>query len=125
MNLHAIVAPVVASVNPWVTAQYRQPSGLYTTAADGTRVPTYLPDVPLQVQRQALSSADLKQMDGLNLGGEKAALYVQGGIKNAVRSDQRGGDLFLMQDGTTWLVTQVLENWAATGGWTKVACVRQ
>lgn len=125
MNLSAIAGPIVAAVNPWVTAQYRQPSGTYTTAADGTRAPAYLADVPLQVQRQALSASDLRQLEGLNLGGEKAALYVQGDIKGVVRADQRGGDLFLMPDGTTWLVAQVLENWAATGGWTKVACVRQ
>lgn len=125
MNLHALVAPIVAAVNPWITAQYRQPTGTYTTASDGTRSPAYLADVPLQVQRQALSSADLRQLDGMNLGGEKAALYVQGDIKSVVRGDQRGGDLFLMPDGTSWLVVQVLENWAITGGWTKVACVRQ
>lgn len=125
MNLHALAGPIVAAVNPFVTAQYRQPDGTTTTAADGKRTPGYLADVPMQVQRQALSSADLRQLDGLNLGGEKAALYVQGDIKAVVRADQRGGDLFVMPDGTTWLVAQVLENWGTTAGWTKVACVRQ
>ena len=56
MNLHAIAGPIVATVNPWVLAQYRQPTGTYTTAADGTRTPSYLPDVDLLVQRQALAS---------------------------------------------------------------------
>lgn len=125
MNLHSIVGPIVAAVNTWVTAQYRQHAGTYATAADGKRTPNYIADVDMQVQRQALSANDLKQLDGLNLGGEKAALYVQGDIKAVVRGDQRGGDLFVMPDGTAWLVAQVLENWAATGGWTKVCVVRQ
>jgi hypothetical protein len=125
MNLHAIAGPIVAAVNPWVLAQYRQPAGTYTTAADGTRTPDFLPDVDLMVQRQALSPSDLRQIEGLNLGGEKAALYVQGDIKGTVRGEQRGGDLFVMPDGTTWLVVQALENWGTTAGWTKVACVRQ
>ena len=125
MNLHAIAGPIVAIVNPWVLAQYRQPTGTYTTAADGTRTPIYLPDVDLLVQRQALSPSDLRQIEGLNLGGEKAALYVQGDIKGTVRGEQRGGDLFVMPDGTTWLVVQALENWGTTAGWTKVAVVKQ
>ena len=125
MNLHSIAGPLVAIVNPWVVAQYRQSSGTYTTASDGTRTPTFLPDVEVLVQRQALSPADLRQVEGINMGGEKAALYVQGDIKGTVRADQRGGDLFVMPDGTTWLVVQALENWGTTAGWTKVACVRQ
>jgi hypothetical protein len=123
--LHSIAGPIVAAVNPWVLAQYRQPAGTYTTASDGTRTPDFLPDVDLLVQRQALSPSDLRQIEGLNLGGEKAALYVQGDIKATVRGDQRGGDLFVMPDSTTWLVVQALENWGTTAGWTKVACVRQ
>lgn len=125
MNLHAIAGPIVALVNPWLTVQYLQHAGTYTTAADGKRTPNYLPAVDVQVQRQPLTANDLKQLDGINLGGEKAALYVQGDIKAVVRGDQRGGDVFVMPDGTHWLVVQPLEGWGVTAGWTKVAVVRQ
>jgi hypothetical protein len=125
MNLHALAGPMVAAVNPWVIAQYRQPDGTYATAADGKRVPNYLPDVDVQVQMQMLTYKDLTQIQGINQGGEKRALYVMGDIRAISRPDQRGGDLFLLPDGSTWLVSQVLENWAATVGWTKVAVVRQ
>ena len=81
MNLHAIAGPIVAIVNPWVLAQYRQPTGTYTTAADGTRTPIYLPDVDLLVQRQALAGAQagldhgraaqrFTQLVGNDAGGE-------------------------------------------------------
>lgn len=125
MNLHGLVGGIVAAVNPWVTAQYRQAAGTYTTAADGKRAPTFLPDVDLDVQMQALTYQDLVQLQGLNLGGEKRALYVAGDIRAVDRPDKRGGDLFVMPDGTIWLVAQILENWNTTAGWTKVAIVKQ
>lgn len=125
MNLHLIAGPIVAAVNPWVNAQHLAASNSYTTAPDGERTPGAPTSTSVQVQMQALAFDELKQVNGLNIQGEKRALYVNGEIKGVARQDGRGGDLFVMPDGTTWLVVLVLENWAATGGWTKVAVVRQ
>ena len=55
MNLSALAGGYVATVNPWVTAQYLQNAGTYTTANDGKRTPTYLDAEPMAVQMQALS----------------------------------------------------------------------
>lgn len=126
MNLGAIAGPIVAAVNPWLAGQYRQPSGAVTTASDGTRTPAYATAVSVQIQAQALTWGDLQQMTGVNVQGEKLALYVQGDWKGVARQDMRGGDLLtITDDGSKWLVIQVLENWQRTGGWVKVACVRQ
>jgi hypothetical protein len=39
-----------------------------------------------------------------------------------VRTDQKGGDLLTMPDGSVWLVAMVLEHWA---DWTSVAITLQ
>lgn len=124
MNLHAIAGAYVAAVNPWTIAQYRQSTGS-TTAIDGKRTPTYAPAVSVLTQMQALTAEDLAQLSGLNVQGEKRALYVTGDWKGVDRPDMRGGDLFTLADGSTWLVAQVLENWFSMSGWAKVAATRQ
>jgi hypothetical protein len=114
MNLHGIVAPAIAAVNPFVQATLRRSTG-YTTAGDGTRSPIYA-DSTISVQVQALSADDLRQMDGLNIQGVHRAVYANGAIMGAVRVGQKGGDLIVFAPGTlpegdTWLATQVLEQW--------------
>lgn len=124
MNLHNIVGPIVAAVNPFTKATLQISTG-YTTAADGTQVPAYAPAIAVTVQRQALQYNDLVQIQGLNIQGEKAAFYVSGNWQGVVRPDRKGGDILTLADGTVWLVVQVLENWSSTDGWAKVAAVRQ
>lgn len=124
MNLHNIVAPCIAAVNPMITAAWKQSSGA-TVAPDYSRTPQYVTVNGVQVQSQALTYKDLMQLDGINLGGESRAYYVNGNIEGVSRPDARGGDLFELTDGSTWLVVHVLENWSFTSGWTKCAVVKQ
>lgn len=124
MNLHSLVGPAIAAVNPMLVAQFQQSAGS-TTQADGTRVPAYAAAVPVQAQCQALSFKDLQQISGLNLNGEKLAMYVNGLWEGVARPAAKGGDLLTLPDGSIWLVAQQLENWSRTAGWTKVAAVRQ
>lgn len=124
MNLSGIVGNYVAAVNPWVTASIQASQG-YTTSPDGDRVPAYAPAVDIQVQMQAMTYRDLVQIDGLNINGEKRAMYINGIWEGVARPDGRGGDLITLPDGSVWLLAQVLENWGYQDGWTKVAVVRQ
>ena len=124
MNLHAIAGPIVASVNPYVPVKIQASNG-YTTQASGKRTPTYDLPFDLLAQRQALSYDDLRQVDGLNIQGEKCALYLNGSWEATSQTDSRGGDLITFLDGTVWLLVQVLENWAPMDGFVKVAAVRQ
>ena len=124
MNLHGIASSYVATVNPWVSGQYRQSTG-YTTNADGSRSPSYASAVSVQIQMQALTFKDLTQLSGVNLNGEARAMYINGLIEGVDRPSQRGGDIITLADGSIWLVAHVLENWNATAGWTKVAVTRQ
>ncbi len=79
----------------------------------------------LPAQLQPLSSRDLQQLEGQNLGGQKQAIYLNGDINGVVRIALKGGDLVELADGTTWLVNQQLEGFNMTSGWTKAALTLQ
>ena len=114
MNLHGIAAPLIGVVNPFIPVTIKVSTG-YTTENDGTRVPSYafLFDVPAQIQ--ALSFGDLRQLDGLELNGEKRKIYLNGQFDSVNRPRATGGDLITFPDGntypfgTSWLVVQSLE----------------
>ncbi len=113
MNLHNIVSGVIASVNPWIQVTI-QPSLGYTTNSDGSRVPSYGATVHMSGQLQSLTYSDLVQLNGLNIQGQRRALYLNGDWEGIVRSD-----------GSIWLVAQVLENWHNTAGWVKLCITLQ
>jgi hypothetical protein len=123
VNLHQQVSGVIARVNPMQTITVRHSTG-FTQAADYTRAPTYSTTTMLG-QVQALTSAELSQVDGLNLQGEKLALYVNGTLAGVSRPDNTGGDLVTLPDSSVWLVAIPLENFSRMVGWCKVAIVRQ
>jgi hypothetical protein len=124
MNLNAIVGPYVSAVNPWVVVSIQQSTG-YTTSQDGRQVPSYAAPVAIQAQVQALQYNDMMQLDGINIEGERRAIYLNGNWDGVERPDGRGGDLITFPDGSIWLVVLVLENWGSTDGWVKVAVTRQ
>ncbi|CAE6857257.1 hypothetical protein R75461_07782 [Paraburkholderia nemoris] len=102
-----------------------QASAGYTTAADGKRTPLYAPAVPVLAQMQSLQFRDLVQLDGLNLQGERRALYLNGNWQGVLRPEVKGGDLVTLPDASLWLIALVLENWWLTDSWCKVAITRQ
>ena len=123
MNLHQRVSGIISRVNQMLTVTVRHATGM-TQNPDFTRVPTYSTTTMLG-QVQALTSAELAQVDGLNIQGEKLAIYVNGNLEGVSRPDGAGGDLVTLPDGSVWLVTIMLENWNRMDGWTKAAIVRQ
>lgn len=124
MNLHGIASGIVSAVNPMVNARMQVSTG-YATAIDGHRVPSYAPTRVVRAQIQSLTSGDLMQLSGLNLNGEKRAIYLTGNLDGVSRPDNKGGDLVTFPDGSIWLVVSILENWYMSNGWMKVAVTRQ
>ena len=123
MDLHGIVRGAVTAVNPDITVAVSQSTG-YTTADDGTQVPTYS-TFPAEAQVQALSGKDLRQIDGLNLQGTLCAIYFFGQVSGNIRASSEGGDLVTVPSGPyagTWLVTNSLETWP---DWSKCVCTLQ
>lgn len=197
MNLHSIVAPYVAAVNPLLQLVVRVSVGA-TQAASGRRTPSYATpgafvgaiddgagdagtvltvssvsggvlqpgqaiggasdgttitgqvsgkvggpgvyrvskpqllasgplttSLTLPAQVQPLTMRDLAQLEGLNLNGEKKAVYFNGDIQGVIRVELKGGDLVTFPDGQVYLVVQNLEGWVPSAGWSKVAVVQQ
>lgn len=63
---------------------------------------------------QPLTMRDLTQIEGLNLGGVKWKLYLNGKLDGIVRPERKGGDLITIPSGPhagIWLVAQVLEQY--------------
>ncbi len=81
--------------------------------------------VRILAQVQPLTNRDLQQIEGLNLGGDKKAIYVTGDIEGVVRVRLKGGDLIDLPDGSVWLVNQTLESFDTTAGWTKFCITLQ
>ena len=128
MNLHAIAAPYIHMVNPLQAITVRISDG-YTTADDGTRTPLYAADYTARAQIQAMSSRDLRQVEGLNLQGTLSAIYLLGDIEGGVRLAVKGGDILVFPNGDIYLVVIALENWGASYSpaeqWSKVAAQLQ
>jgi hypothetical protein len=119
MNLHAMVAPLIGRVNPFISGTLRQSTG-YTTAADGTQIPQYR-DWPVSLQVQELTTNDLQKLDGLNIQGIRNGVYLNGNWNGVVRASREGGDILLF-DGQIWLVAVVVESWP---NWTRLGVVQQ
>lgn len=79
----------------------------------------------LPVQLQPMTYRDLAQIEGLNVGGNKNTVYVNGDLNGIVRVELKGGDLLDLPNGETWLVVQQLEGFHLTAGWSKCAIVLQ
>jgi hypothetical protein len=125
MNLNNIVAGACGAINDWVTLAIQISQG-YTTNPDGDRVPVYADTQYVPAQMQALQYNDLVQVSGLNLTGERRAIYVNGDYEAVLRAAQSGGDpVTLESDGSSWLIVFQFEGWIYTGGWTKFCITRQ
>jgi len=121
MRIRGVTARAVSGVNPRILVSIRRSTG-YTTAADGTQIPTYALITGQLAQMQALTAPELKQVESLNVQGVKQAMYLDGRWSGIVRANGTGGDIIILPDATEWLVLDVLENWP---NWTKLALVQQ
>jgi hypothetical protein len=126
MNLHGIVRGAIGSVNPEIIAQLYRSNG-YTKAPDFSQVPAYLPPEDVPVQVQSLTYTDLQKLDGLNIEGQRRAVYVSGRWSGVIRADEKGGDLLEFPDVPNgpmrrWLAVQALETWP---DWVKLAVTEQ
>lgn len=126
MDLHSIVSGAIGTVNPFILASIQMSNG-YTIAPGGKQTPVYLSAVNQLIQVQALQHDDLVQLDGLNIQGERRAIYLEGFWSGVIRPDSKGGDLLTFPEypggpSRTWLVVFVFEHWP---DWSKLAVTLQ
>jgi hypothetical protein len=122
MNLHAIVNPIVAAINPNFVGTIQVSTG-YVTDADFVQQPQYTVVSGVAMQVQALTAKELAQISSMNIEGLTRGVYLYGDIEGIVRKNMKGGDV-LTFNGNAWKVVQVLETWDADN-WCKVAVSQQ
>lgn len=128
MNLHAIVSPSIAAINPMIIGSVAVSTG-DTVDANYKPVPGYTIVTGIPMQVQALDGWQLQHVESLNLQGTVRAVYLNGAIEGLNRFAGKGGDLLKFADPITaitdyWLVEHVIEPWNSAG-WCKVVCTLQ
>lgn len=114
MNLHGLIAPYVGAVNPLVPVAALISSGQSAPSPSGVVSPVYSQQISLLGQIQPITWRDLQQLEGINLGGVRWKIYLNGEVDGIVRAEKKGGDLIIIPTGRhsgTWLVSQVLEQY--------------
>jgi len=109
MDLRSISNAVTDCVNPNISVTVKASTG-YTIGSGIKQVPSYAAPVTGFAQVQALTAADLRHLDGLNIQGATKSIILRGELNAIVRVNSQGGDIVII--GTqTWLTVAVLEQW--------------
>ena len=125
MDLRTIANQVSNTVNGNIPIVLQSSTGPSTSGVGQRRTPQFAAPVNLFGQIQALDSAELRHLDGLNIQGTIRAIYITGFLSGVDRPIQKGGDLINVANGPhvgQWLIVKVLETWPL---WTKAVVVRQ
>ena len=83
------------TVNPNIPVSCQASTG-YAIGAGLKQVPSYAAPVTGFAQVQALTSADLRHLDGLNIQGATYSIILRGPLNAVVRTNSKGGDLVSM-----------------------------
>ena len=121
LNIFGAAGNVCVAVNPHIVVPIRFSTGS-TDSLNGSPVLTYS-TASVEVEIQAVSSEDLKQIENISQQADMRSVYVFGVLNALNRPLQVGGDILTFY-GSDWLVTQQLEEWG-DGEWTKVLVTRQ
>jgi hypothetical protein len=109
MDLRGIANTVSDTVNPNISVTVKASTG-YAIGSGLKQVPSYAAPVTGFAQVQALTAADLRHLDGLNIQGATKSIILRGELNAIVRVNSQGGDIVII--GTqTWLTVAVLEQW--------------
>jgi len=127
MDLRSISNAVSDTVNQNISVTVFGSAG-YIIGSGLKQVPLYADPITGFAQVQALTQADIRHTDGLNIQGELASIILRGPLSGIVRANGQGGDLVIVAGNVanpfqgTWLVNSVLETWPL---WTRALIVRQ
>lgn len=117
MNLRSLANAATSRISPNTPVIWRQNMGTIQNMETGDRSPNWQ-ETAITGQVQALTSRDLRHIEGLNQQAYSRAVYLNGQAMGARRLAMKGGDLFIIA-GQTWKVISVPENWPLNG-WGKV-----
>jgi hypothetical protein len=120
MDLRGIANQSTDTVNPNIEVTVTPSTG-YTIGTGLKQVPSYGTPVTGFAQVQALTAADLRHLDGLNIQDATQSIILRGPLNAVVRAHSQGGDLVTIGS-QTYLTTAILEQWPM---WTRAAITLQ
>ncbi len=120
MDLRGIANTVSDAINPNIPVSVQASTG-YTIGAGLKQIPSYAAPVSGYAQVQALTQADLRHLDGLNIQNATKAIILKGELNAVVRSHSQGGDLVTIGN-DNFLTVAVLEQWPL---WSRCAITLQ
>lgn len=109
MDIRGIANTVSDCVNPNILVSLQASTG-YTIGSGLKQVPSYAAPVSGYAQVQALTEADLRHLDGLNIQGATKAIILKGALNAVIRPHSQGGDLVTIGS-DVYLTLAVLEQW--------------
>lgn len=120
MDIRSCANQVSDCVNPNILVSVQASTG-YTIGAGLKQIPAYADPVSGYAQVQALTAADLRHLDGLNIQNATKAIILKGELNAVVRPHSQGGDLVSIGS-DNYLTVAVLEQWPL---WSRCAIVLQ
>ena len=120
MDLRGIANQSTDTVNQNVSVSVQASTG-YVIGSGLKQVPSYAAPITGFAQVQALTAADLRHLDGLNIQDATQSIILRGPLNAVVRAHSQGGDLVSIGH-ETWLTVAVLEQWPL---WTRAAITMQ
>lgn len=125
LNLHAIAAKAVNLAHPNVRAVLYRNTG-QNVMADGSVKPDYAAGANIIAQMQPEGASSMYHANRVGMEEVNRKFYLHSDsepatcVASIVRAFSRGGDMLVLEDGSWWLVDEVLEDFTRSG-W---ACVR-
>ena len=119
-DLRSIANSVSNTINPNISVSVQASTG-YVIGSGLKQVPSYAAPITGFAQVQALTAADLRHLDGLNIQDATQSIILRGPLNAVVRAHSQGGDLVSIGH-ETWLTVAVLEQWPL---WTRAAITMQ
>ena len=116
MDLRGIANEITDTVNPNISVTLLSSTG-YTIGAGLKQVPSYAEPVTGFAQVQALTAADLRHLDGLNIQNATKSIILRGPLNAVIRANSQGGDIVIIGS-ETYLTVAVMEQWPL---WTRCA----
>ena len=127
VNLHDVVRGLITSIHPDENCILYQANGQINNRGVITAI--YLEPQEIKANIQPLDAQALKHLERVNDTKASEQIFVYSNLDMPVNGIQRmpilrSGDFIKRQDGTYWLITNVLEDWS-WDGWCNAGITQQ
>lgn len=126
LNLHAIARRAIGKLHPEQDAKLYRSTGRYGEDERGDAVQLFEEFTELKMQIQSLGSDVVTRVDEISQAATLRKIYVfaDSGAWSMNRPLGKTGDYLVGDDGRTWLINAVIEDFTRSG-WVSLQCQQQ